>query len=71
MKRHFYEDQGELSEAEREILRCLQKGLTNRQIAARMGSTPGAIASHLHRLYRRLWVPDRKALVAYARGRTQ
>jgi DNA-binding CsgD family transcriptional regulator len=46
-----------------QVLGALRRGLTNREIASRLGISPNTIARHLQRLYERLDVPNRSRLV--------
>ena len=49
-----------------QLLRLVQQGLLNRQIAGRLEMTPGAVSHALTRLYRRLGVQCRTAAVLKA-----
>jgi DNA-binding NarL/FixJ family response regulator len=49
----------QLTGREREILRLLTAGLTNRQIAARLHMSPGTVRNYLGRLFPKLDVADR------------
>jgi two-component system, NarL family, nitrate/nitrite response regulator NarL len=52
-----------LEERDRMVLRLILQGLTNREIAARLEVTEGAIKSALHQLFNRLAVRTRAQLV--------
>lgn len=53
-----------LTERERELLAAVAKGLTNRQIADRMGITHNTVKYHLKNLYDKLDVSNRAMAVA-------
>lgn len=55
-----------LNEPEREILGCLARGLSEQQIAARMGLSVAAMASHCAGLVEKLGVHDRLELARFA-----
>jgi DNA-binding NarL/FixJ family response regulator len=58
-----------LSGRESEVLQMTALGLTNRQIAERLGVTVHAIKFHLASIYRKLGVANRtEAAVLYLRG---
>jgi DNA-binding CsgD family transcriptional regulator len=60
---------GSLSHREREVLEMTALGLTNGQIAERLGVTVHAIKFHLASIYRKLGVANRtEAAVLYLRG---
>jgi DNA-binding CsgD family transcriptional regulator len=60
---------GSLSRREREVLQMTALGLTNGQIAERLGVTVHAIKFHLASIYRKLGVANRtEAAVLYLRG---
>lgn len=63
----------ELSTREREILRLLTTGLTNREIAHVLGISPSTIKNHLNALYAKLEVSDRTeaATASLTRGLVQ
>jgi DNA-binding NarL/FixJ family response regulator len=48
-----------LSERERELMRCLAQGLSNRQIAAELGLTYGTVKVYISALLAKLGVADR------------
>jgi NarL family two-component system response regulator LiaR len=52
-----------LEERDRLVLRLILQGLTNREIAARLEVTEGAIKAALHQLFKRLSVRTRAQLV--------
>jgi two-component system nitrate/nitrite response regulator NarP len=57
---------GSFTKRERDIVRYVAKGLRNRQIAAELGTTEGAIKISLHRLYHKLRISNRAQLVQLA-----
>jgi DNA-binding CsgD family transcriptional regulator len=60
---------GSLSRREREVLEMTALGLTNGQIAGRLGVTVHAVKFHLASIYRKLGVANRtEAAVVYLRG---
>jgi ATP/maltotriose-dependent transcriptional regulator MalT len=56
-----------LSKSEREILRLLNNGATNQEIAAKIGTTVGTIKWHLNQIFGKLQVRNRTGAVARAR----
>lgn len=56
----------ELTLRQRELLNLLADGLTNTQIARRLGVSEGTVRTHLEHIYRRLQVSSRTAAVAPA-----
>jgi DNA-binding CsgD family transcriptional regulator len=52
-----------LSRRQVQIMRMVQSGLTNRQIARRLDSAEGTVRTHLNRIYGRLGVQSRTAAV--------
>lgn len=58
-----------LSPREAEVLRLLATGLTNREIADRLGLSPRSVQKHLEHVYRKLGVRTRTAAAtALVRG---
>ena len=51
------------------ILKLLDLGLSNQEIADRLGITVGTTKWHLHQLFEKLRVPSRAKAVALARDR--
>jgi ATP/maltotriose-dependent transcriptional regulator MalT len=49
-----------LSEREMDVLRLLDEGLSNREIAERLFLSLGTVKTHIHNLYAKLDVPDRQ-----------
>ena len=58
----------ELSRRELEVLRHIQLGLTNRQIAQRLFVSTNTVNKHVHRVLRKLDVSNRVQAAIYARG---
>ena len=58
-----------ITEAEYRILKLLDLGFTNQEIAERLGITARAAKVHLQRLYGKLEVRSRGSAVAMARNR--
>jgi DNA-binding NarL/FixJ family response regulator len=56
----------EISPREREVLRCVAEGLTNRQIAARLFVSEHTIHRHITSILRKLDLPTRTAAAAHA-----
>lgn len=59
---HFCEQYRKLTEREREICRLLQKGRSNREIAADLHITEGTVKNYLSNIYGTLGVRDRTTL---------
>jgi DNA-binding NarL/FixJ family response regulator len=59
-----------LTPRERTVLELVAKGLSNREIGARLSTAPGTVKVHLGRIYAKLGVGDRTAaaLLAIERG---
>jgi DNA-binding CsgD family transcriptional regulator len=55
-----------LTEPQSELLDLVATGLTNRQIARRMGLSEGTVRRHLENIFERLGVNSRTAAAAYA-----
>lgn len=56
-----------LSRREREILRLVEAGLSNLEIAQQLVIDMNTVKSHLHRIYQRLRVRSRHQAVKHAR----
>lgn len=55
-----------LTTRERQIIGVLAKGLTNKEIGRRLRVAEGTVKVHLHRIYRKLGIANRTALVVLA-----
>lgn len=55
-----------LTEREREIMRLVSEGLSNKAIARRLTLSQGTIKVHLHHIYRKLEINNRTVLAALA-----
>lgn len=58
-----------LTAREREIAALLQEGLSNKQIASRLGITISTVKNHLQRIYEKLGVRGRSEVAALLNGR--
>ena len=58
-----------LTETEYRILKLLDLGFSNQEIAGRLGITVGTTKWHLHQLFEKLQVPSRGKALALARDR--
>jgi two-component system nitrate/nitrite response regulator NarL len=59
-----------LTERERQIMRLVSEGLSNKQIGRRLNITDGTIKVHLHHIFQKLDVRNRTALAALAISRS-
>nr|WP_229173125.1 response regulator transcription factor [Bradyrhizobium sp. CCBAU 51753] len=55
-----------LTDREREIMRLVSEGLSNKAIARRLNLSQGTIKVHLHHIYQKLEINNRTALAALA-----
>lgn len=53
-----------LTERQREVIRCITQGLSNKQIARRLGISPTTVKTHLQTIFARLNISGRLRLVA-------
>ena len=53
-----------LTPRERQIVRLLSEGLSDKEIGGRLSITDGTIKVHLHKIFEKLRVSNRTALVA-------
>jgi DNA-binding CsgD family transcriptional regulator len=58
-----------MTAAERAVAMVLADGLSNQEIADRLGKTVHAVKFLLHRIYQKTGIPGRAALVAVLRSR--
>ena len=54
-----------LTPRERELVRWVGAGLSNREIADKLSISEGTVKIHLHRIYKKLQLPSRLALLQY------
>ena len=57
-----------LTAREREIVRLVSSGLSNKLVARRLGLREGTVKIHLHNVYRKLRIPNRMTLIATGIG---
>jgi DNA-binding NarL/FixJ family response regulator len=55
-----------LTAREREVVRLVSNGLSNKLVAHRLGLREGTVKIHLHNVYRKLRIPNRMTLIATA-----
>jgi RNA polymerase sigma factor (sigma-70 family) len=55
-----------LTPRERELVWLATEGLSNKEIARRIGVTEGTVKIHLHNVYQKLGVTNRTAMTALA-----
>src|SRR5712672_2061322 len=55
-----------LTERERQIMRLVSEGLSNKEIGRRLNISDGTIKQHLHHIYRKLEISNRTVLAALA-----
>ena len=55
-----------LTDREREIMRLVSEGLSNKEIARRLNISQGTIKVHLHHIYQKLEINNRTVLAALA-----
>lgn len=58
-----------LTASERKVLDMIAAGLSNREIAARMGVSLSTVKTHINNMYRKLNVSNRKLIVHWANSR--
>ena len=61
------DDAPTLTPLQREIVGLIVNGLTNREIAARLGTTPGQVGTQVGRIVQRLGLSRRSEIVAWGR----
>jgi two-component system nitrate/nitrite response regulator NarL len=59
-----------LTERERQIMRLVSEGLSNKEIGRRLNITDGTIKVHLHHIFQKLQVSNRTVLAALAIAQT-
>jgi DNA-binding NarL/FixJ family response regulator len=60
-------DRPELSEREREVLRCVAEGMPNKVIARELGISEKTVKTHLTRVFQQIGVTDRTQAALWAR----
>lgn len=60
-----------LTERQREIVRWVAQGLSNKEIGRRLGISPTTVKTHLHNIFERVGVSGRQRLLAQAGGQQQ
>jgi len=55
-----------LTERERQIMRLVSEGLSNKEIARRLNICDGTIKVHLHHIFQKLEISNRTVLAALA-----
>jgi RNA polymerase sigma factor (sigma-70 family) len=60
-------DRPELSERERQVLRCVAQGKPNKQIARELGISEKTVKTHLTRVFQQIGVTDRTQAALWAR----
>jgi DNA-binding NarL/FixJ family response regulator len=63
------EASGVLTKREIEVARMVAGGLSNKEIAVRLSVTEGTVKVHVHSIYVKLEVRDRRALVRWVQDR--
>jgi len=68
--RHLYSEPGSpfhpLSEREAEVLTCVVKGMSNKEIASSLGISHQTVKNHVTSILRKFGVEDRTQAVVYA-----
>jgi two-component system nitrate/nitrite response regulator NarL len=57
---------GVLTQREREVMRLVAEGLSNKDVGRRLNLSEGTVKIHLHNIYKKLDVPNRTVLTAVA-----
>ena len=65
MSRHMRELSLPLSQREREVLKFVAKGLSNREIAASMRLSPSTVKRHVENILRKLHLKNRTEAAIY------
>ena len=61
----------QLTDRERQIMRLVSEGLTNKEIGRRLNITDGTIKVHLHHIFQKLDISNRTVLAALAISRNE
>jgi two-component system, NarL family, nitrate/nitrite response regulator NarL len=59
-----------LTTRERQVIRVLSDGVTNKEIGRRLRLAEGTVKVHLHHIYRKLGIANRTALAVLAHTNT-
>jgi DNA-binding NarL/FixJ family response regulator len=59
-----------LTEREMAVVRCVADGLTNKEVAAKLGVSPHTIKNYLFRIFDKIGVSSRIELIYYAMSQT-
>jgi two-component system nitrate/nitrite response regulator NarL len=59
---------GDLTTREREIAQCIELGMSNKQIGAKLGIEVSTVKNHVHKLLEKLHVTRRGEAAAFVRG---
>ena len=70
MNSPYGEAQFKLTERQRQIVRELARGFTNKEIGRRLGVAEGTVKVQRNRIYRKLGIANRPALAVMAHGRS-
>jgi two-component system nitrate/nitrite response regulator NarP len=62
----FPSERPSLAPRERELIKCVRKGLRNREIAKQLGVTEGTVKVYLHAVFEKLGVSNRTELAIRA-----
>ena len=57
-----------LTTREKEVVRLVSSGLSNKLVARHLGLREGTVKIHLHNVYRKLRIPNRMTLIATGIG---
>jgi len=57
-----------LTASEKKVLHLIGAGLTNQEIAAKMGVSLSTVKTHINNMYRKLQVPNRKLIIQWAKS---
>ncbi len=60
----------QLTTRERQVIRVLSDGVTNKEIGRRLRLAEGTVKVHLHHIYRKLGIANRTALAVLAHTNT-
>ena len=55
-----------LTDREKQVLKLIADGLTNKQISSRLSIRESTVENHIHHIYKKLKISNRAQAVAYA-----